>query len=183
MISVSLPNLLYTTLRASYRAKSLLKKAREPLPLVAAQNRRSELTATYRAATKGSGILQRVFQQAPKLSATVAALLAKHPDLDVFFVHVDGKVLEVVNQLFQVLGLDLVQVEFQAFVLQSGVHAIARFRWNQAGELNAGAQQLHRHADVHGGGPIVFFIRRHYDAQVFDLGFRARIGTGHRWGR
>src|ERR1700674_1869723 len=46
--------------------RSLLKKAREPLPLVAAQNRRSEVTATHRAATKGSGILQRFFQQAPK---------------------------------------------------------------------------------------------------------------------
>src|SRR5258708_2658150 len=63
-------------------------------------------------------------------------------------------------------------------VLQGEVDAIVRFGGDQARQLYAGAEQLHGDADVYRGGAIVLFIGGHDNAQVFDLDFGVRAGSG-----
>src|SRR5262249_1821882 len=77
-------------------------------------------------------------------------LLAEDPDLHVvaLAVHVDGEVAEVVDQLVQVLGLDLAEVEAHPVLPERGVDLVLGLGRDQTGEPDAGPQELQRRPDV-----------------------------------
>ncbi len=62
-------------------------------------------------------------------SATLASL-AEDANFHVPIVDVDGDVLELINELFEVLGLDLRQIERHAVLVHRLVHSRTRLRRN-----------------------------------------------------
>ncbi len=60
-------------------------------------------------------------------------LLAEHPYFAVLVVHVHREIVQVIDQLFQILRLELAQVDLHAVFPQGAVHVYARLGRNQAG--------------------------------------------------
>src|ERR1700676_1840645 len=52
-------------------------------------------------------------------------LLAEYPDLDILVVHIHGKLVQLVDQFFKILRLDLAQIERYTMLVEGGVHMIA----------------------------------------------------------
>ena len=60
-------------------------------------------------------------------------LFAEHPYFAVLVVHVHREIVQVIDQLFQILRLELAQVDLHAVFPQGAVHVYARLGRNQAG--------------------------------------------------
>ena len=70
-------------------------------------------------------------------------------------VDVDHEFVELVDQVFQVIGLDLVDVEGDALLAQRLVHVLAGLGRNESSEADPGTQQVHGHTDVYLDGPLM----------------------------
>src|ERR1700693_223276 len=84
----------------------------------------------------------------PSRSSGRRGLLAVGPPLGVAAVDVDVEVAEVLDQVVEVLRLQLVDVERDALARHGGVDLVAGPGRDQGAQPHAGAQQLHRDADV-----------------------------------
>src|SRR5215467_10155880 len=76
-------------------------------------------------------------------------LLAEHPDLRIPVVDIHSQVAELVYQFFQVLRLEMAEIEVDALVLQGFIHAYLCLGGDQSSQPYSGAKQLHRHPNVH----------------------------------
>jgi hypothetical protein len=86
----------------------------------------------------------------------------------------------VLDQLFQVLRLQLADVEVHSLRLKRRVDSVVQAGRQEGRQSHAGAQQIERNADVHLG--VVSLARLHLHAQVLGR-LRSRglhLGVGHR---
>src|SRR5258708_3958811 len=68
-------------------------------------------------------------------------LLAEDADLDVLLVDIDCKILELIDQFFEVFGFDLREIDVQPLVAHCLIDMHLRRRRNQAGQAYSSAKQ------------------------------------------
>src|SRR5215469_8798728 len=96
----------------------------------------------------------------------------------VVHVNVDGEFVELVDQVLEVVGLDLVDVKGNSLLAQCFVHVLAGLRRNKPSEADSGAQQVHGHTDVYLDGTLMRIaatVGVDQDAQVFVSGGGSRL--------
>src|SRR6202011_3008037 len=110
---------------------------------------------------------------------TSAALLAEDPDLDVvlLLVDVDREVAELVDELVDVLGLDLAQIESQAALAESEVHALLGLGWDQARQPDASPQEHQRDANIDLDRTLARLVAVDNHAKVLGPGGFVRLGA------
>src|SRR5579871_3283031 len=114
------------------------------------------------------------------------SLFAEDPHLRAILIHIDFELIELLEKLIEVLGLDLVEIETDPLLAQSLVGPLARLGRNERTQAHAGAEKLHGNADIDLGLAIsrVMILRLDENAEIFRAALRrVRFGRARRLAR
>ncbi len=67
---------------------------------------------------------------AARKNACATMLFAEDADFYIFVVYVHGEFVQLVDEFFQILRINLAQIEGHAMIVQRGVYVLAGLEWD-----------------------------------------------------